>query len=64
MFEDQTVELLPARTTMKKWGNGKRNNNKTTNVAVNVIGDVSQEVEGDKNHVKLTIIQVAAAGNS
>lgn len=21
MFEDQTVELLPARTTMKKWGN-------------------------------------------
>jgi len=22
MFEDQTVELLPARTTMKKWGGG------------------------------------------
>ena len=21
MFEDQTIELLPARTTMKKWGN-------------------------------------------
>ncbi|MFD2092375.1 hypothetical protein [Blastococcus deserti] len=22
MFEDQKVELLPARTTMKKWGRG------------------------------------------
>jgi hypothetical protein len=22
MFEDQTVELLPARTTMKRWGGG------------------------------------------
>jgi hypothetical protein len=60
MFEDQTVELLPARTTMKKWGNGKRNNNKTTNVAVNYIGEI--DVEGDHN--KVVVVQIAAAGNS
>jgi len=35
MFEDQTIELLPARTTMKKWGNNGKGN-KTKNVAVNV----------------------------
>jgi hypothetical protein len=59
MFEDQTVELLPARTTMKKWGNGKRNNNRTTNIAANYS---NVEIDGDDN--KVVVVQVAAAGNT
>jgi len=34
MFEDQKVELLPARTTMKKWG-GHQNGNIAIAIAVN-----------------------------
>ena len=33
MFEDQQVELLPARTTMKKWGHGGSQNG---NIAIAV----------------------------
>jgi len=58
MFEDQMIELLPARTTMSKKGNGgKKNGNKTVNVAVNVIGNVRAE---DSN---VAISQAAAAGD-
>ena len=36
MFEDQQVELLPARTTMKKWGRGgSQNGNIAIAIAVN-----------------------------
>ena len=36
MFEDQQVELLPARTTMKKWGHGgSQNGNIAIAIAVN-----------------------------
>ena len=37
MFEDQKVELLPARTTMKKWGRGGfQSGNTAVAVAANV----------------------------
>ena len=37
MFEDQQVELLPARTTMKKWGRGgSQNGNLAVAVAANL----------------------------
>ena len=32
MFDDQQVELLPARTTMKKWGRG--GNVQSGNIAI------------------------------
>ena len=42
MFEDQMVELLPARTTMSKKGGkkGKRGGGNTTNTAVAVASNV------------------------
>ncbi|SNR78069.1 hypothetical protein [Blastococcus mobilis] len=38
MFENQTIDLLPARTTMKVWGGKKKNggNNKAVAVATNI----------------------------
>lgn len=36
MFEDQTVELLPARTTMYTWGSYNQNFNTAVATAVNV----------------------------
>ncbi len=35
MFEDQKVELLPARTTMYTWGSYNQNGNLSIAVAVN-----------------------------
>jgi hypothetical protein len=35
MFEDQKVELLPARTTMYTWGSYNQNGNLAIAVAVN-----------------------------
>jgi hypothetical protein len=35
MFEDQKVELLPARTTMHTWGSYNQNGNLAIAVAVN-----------------------------
>jgi len=35
MFEDQKVELLPARTTMDTWGSYNQNGNLAIAVAVN-----------------------------
>jgi hypothetical protein len=35
MFEDQMVELLPARTTMYTWGSYNQNGNLAIAVAVN-----------------------------
>lgn len=58
MFEDQTVELLPARTTMKKWGK-KHGGGK--NVAVNV-AIVYIDVDGNNNDVDVDIEQEANAG--
>jgi hypothetical protein len=55
MFEDQTVELLPARTTMKRWGGGgggKKSGGGTKiiivqfNVAINSPGAVQTNAIG------------------
>lgn len=35
MFEDQMVELLPARTTMYTWGSYNQNGNLAIAIAVN-----------------------------
>ena len=60
MFDDQQVELLPARTTMKHWGKkGRRHGHGVTNTAVNVA-----IVYIDGNNNKVEINQFAAAGNT
>jgi hypothetical protein len=60
MFEDQKVELLPARTTMKKWGGGvvSQNGNFALAAAAN-IGNVN--VGGDQLNVA---VAEAAAGSN
>jgi hypothetical protein len=58
MFEDQTVELLPPRTTMKKWGRGgSQNGNIAIAVAVNA-GNVN--FDGDQ----LNVASASAAAGS
>ncbi len=59
MFEDQQVELLPARTTMKKWGGGgKQNGNVAVAAAANVL---NVNVFGDQLNVAAA---EAAAGSN
>jgi hypothetical protein len=59
MFEDQKVDLLPARTTMKKWGRGGSQNG---NVAVAVAANVFNSNEyGDQLNVAAA---EAAAGSN
>ena len=60
MFEDQKIELLPARTTMKHGGNffAAQNFNTATAVAVNA-GNVN--VGGDQANIAFA---AAAAGSN
>jgi hypothetical protein len=58
MFEDQKVELLPARTTMDTWGSYNQNGNVAIAVAVNA-GNIN--FGGDQYN---TAIAAAAAGSN
>jgi hypothetical protein len=59
MLEDQKVELLPARTTMKTWGNGGY---QSGNTAVAVAANVENlNVYGDQLNVA---VAEAAAGSN
>jgi hypothetical protein len=58
MFEDQKVELLPARTTMYTWGSYNQNGNLAIAVAVNA-GNVN--FGGDQWN---TAMAEAAAGSN
>jgi hypothetical protein len=58
MFEDQMVELLPARTTMYTWGSYNQNFNTAVAAAVNV-GNVN--VGGDQYN---SAFAAAAAGSN
>ena len=49
MFDDQQVELLPARTTMHAWGRkNRKHHHKVVNAAVNV---AIVNIHGDDNKV-------------
>jgi hypothetical protein len=58
MFEDQKVELLPARTTMYTWGSYNQNGNLAIAVAVNA-GNIN--VGGDQYN---SAFAAAAAGSN
>jgi hypothetical protein len=58
MFEDQKVELLPARTTMDTWGSYNQNFNTATAAAVNV---ANVNVFGDQYN---TAAAAAASGSN
>jgi hypothetical protein len=58
VFEDQTVDLLPARTTMDTWGSYNQNGNVAIAVAVNA-GNIN--FGGDQYN---TAIAEAAAGSN
>jgi hypothetical protein len=58
MFEDQKVELLPARTTMQTWGSYNQNGNLAIAVAVN-----AGNVNFDGNQYN-TAVAAAAAGSN
>ena len=60
MFEDQTVELLPARTTMRKWKNGK--GNKTKNVAANFLYLNINVEDSEDVEINVEVNQEANAG--
>jgi hypothetical protein len=58
MFEDQKAELLPARTTMKRWGRGGF---QSGNTAVAIAANVENvNVHGDQ----LNVANAAAAAGS
>ncbi|MGY1725778.1 hypothetical protein ACI79J_02275 [Geodermatophilus sp. SYSU D01062] len=54
MFEDQTVELLPARTTMKRGGNGRF-------VDVSQVGNVSIAIAINAGNINFGGTQVNVA---
>jgi len=57
MFENQKVELLPARTTMKKWG-GSQNGNFALAVAAN-----AYNVNVGGNQLNAASAEAAAGSN-
>ena len=57
MFEDQQVELLPARTTMKKWG-GSQNGNFALAAAAN-----AYNVNVGGNQLNVASASAAAGSN-
>jgi hypothetical protein len=59
MFEDQMVELLPARTTMQTFGSYNQNYNNALAVAANV-----QNVNYGGGDQYNTAIAAAAAGSN
>ena len=60
MFDDQRVELLPARTTMKKWGRGGyQSGNLSIAIAVNA-GNVNL---GDGTQYNIASAAAAAGSN-
>ena len=60
MFEDQTVDLLPARTTMKKFNRGGRGGNGGRGGDAAAISVAAIIVEGDVDDSTLT----ATSGNA
>jgi len=63
MFDNQTIDLLPARTTMKRGGRGGRGGNggrggDAVNIAV-----VKVDVDGNNNDVRVDIDQEATGGD-
>ncbi|MGY1686075.1 hypothetical protein ACI8AK_10835 [Geodermatophilus sp. SYSU D00867] len=60
MFEDQTVELLPERTTMQAFFS--QNGNLAIAVALNV-GNVNVGVLGDANQLNAAFAAAAAGSN-
>ena len=65
MFEDQTIELLPARTTMKKWnkhGRGNRTKNVAANFSAVVVDFGEDNTFEDEVNIDISVDQEAEAG--
>ena len=60
MFEDLKVELLPARTTMKKWGRGGF---QSGNTAVAIAANVENVNNGDGDQFNVAVAEAAAGSN-
>jgi hypothetical protein len=58
MFEDQKVELLPARTTMYTWGSYNQNGNLAIAIAVN-----AGNINFGGNQWNTAMAQAAAGSN-
>jgi hypothetical protein len=61
MFEDQTIELLPARTTMKKWNKHGRGD-RTKNVAANFSSVYINVEDSHDVDISVDVSQDASAG--